>query len=127
MDDAQQQLFTALKLKLEEWNHTVYDGMLPPKGTPYPFDYLGEVQQLDDGVKNALMGTIHQTIHVYSNNVRNRGTFSRMLAECKQACRDVCEEMPRFMLRNISTQVLPDNTTREPLLHGIIDAEFSYS
>ena len=127
MDDAQQQLFTALKIKLGALGHTVYDGMLPPDDTPYPFDYLGETQQLDDGVKNRLMGTVHQTIHVYTNNVRNRGTFSRMLSECKQACHNVCTDNPRFMIRNISTQVLPDNTTREPLLHGIIDAEFNYS
>jgi hypothetical protein len=32
-----------------------------------------------------------------------------------------------WLLVNINTRILPDNTTKTPLLHGVIEAEFLFS
>lgn len=44
--DPQQELFTKILKDLSALGFDVYDGFLPPEDTPYPFVYLGEVQQL---------------------------------------------------------------------------------
>lgn len=50
--DPQQELFTALLLKLKEkYEDTgigVYDTFLPPDGTPYPFIYLADSTPIQD-------------------------------------------------------------------------------
>lgn len=67
--------------------YDVYDGFLPPDGTPYPFVYLADSQQTDDANKTAVFGNVYQTIHVWHNNPRQRGTVSKMLLAIKSACR----------------------------------------
>ena len=52
--DPQQELFTKIKLELEKKGYSVYDGALPPLETPYPFIYLGDMQQIDDANKSAV-------------------------------------------------------------------------
>ena len=85
--DPQQELFTELLLNIRALGYDVYDGFLPPEGTPYPFVYLGECQQTDDANKTAVFGNVYQTIHVWSNTPKNRGTVSAMLLAVKQACK----------------------------------------
>lgn len=128
MNDPQQELFTALLLRIKELGYDVYDGYLPPEGTPYPFVYLGDCQQTDDANKTAVFGNVYQTIHVWSNTPRNRGTVSAMLLAIKQTCRKL-EHTANFAwdLRNTSQRVLPDNTTKTPLLHGILEVEYKFS
>ena len=50
--DPQQELFTRLVVDLTAYGKEkgigVYDSILPPEGTPYPFIYLGDVSQEDD-------------------------------------------------------------------------------
>lgn len=121
--DAQQELFTRIKLDLEAKGYDVYDGALPPKDTPYPFIYLGEFTQDESEDKTAVYGTVNATIHVWSNNPRNRGTVSAMIADVKAVCRGI-EHTDNYawLCRNITQRILPDNTTKTPLLHGIIEA-----
>ena len=126
--DPQQELFTRLKLDLEAAGHTVYDGFMPPEGTPYPFDYLGEFRQTDDANKSAVFGTVYATIHVWSNTPRNRGTVSQMLLDIKNVCRALRHTANfGWFLQGINQQILPDNTTKTPLLHGVIEATFRFS
>ena len=126
--DPQQELFTALKLSLEAKGHDVYDTFLPPDGTPYPFDYLADSQQIDSNTKNAVIGTVHQTIHVWHNNPKQRGTVSAMLLDIKTACRKISHTANfAWGVRNISQRIIPDNTTKTPLLHGIVEVEFYFS
>ena len=40
--DPQQELFSELLVKIKELGYDVYDGFLPPEGTPYPFIYLAD-------------------------------------------------------------------------------------
>jgi hypothetical protein len=127
MDDKQQKIYTALLIELRRLGtglFDVYDGALPPEGTAYPFVYLGENQELDGLLKGAISARVEQTIHVYTNNLRARGTFSAVMARCKQACYNITKEDSSVMLSSISAQVLPDTTTAVPLLHGVIDASF---
>lgn len=126
--DPQQELFTALKLSFEDLGYDVYDGFLPPENTPYPFVYLGDVQQVDNANKSAVFGNVFPTIHIWSNTPKNRGTVSKMLLDIKTACREI-EHTANFSwaLRNVTQRIMPDNTTKTPLLHGILEAEFSFS
>ena len=128
MHDPQQELFTRVKLDLEALGYAVYDGFLPPDGTPYPFVYLGDCQQIDDANKNAVFGNVYQTVHVWSDTPRNRGTVSNMMLEIKTACRKIDHTASfAWSLRNVTQRIIPDNTTKSPLLHGIIEAEFAFS
>lgn len=126
--DPQQEIFTAIKLALEDMGYDVYDGFLPPEGTPYPFIYLGNSQQIDDSNKNAVFGNVYQTIHVWHSNPKQRGTVSKMLLDIKTSCREINHtDNFSWMLVNANQQILPDNTTKTPLLHGYVDAEFKFS
>ena len=126
--DAQQELFTALKLGIEAKGYSVYDGVLPPEDTPYPFVYMGDFRQAEMEHKNAVTGIVYPTVHVFHNNVRQRGAVSRMLLDIKAVCREI-DRTSNFAwsFRNVNSQILPDNTTKTPLLHGIVEVEGLYS
>lgn len=126
--DPQQELFTAILLELKELGYDVYDTFLPPEGTPYPFIFIADSQQTDTQTKSAVMGNVYQTIHVWHNNPRQRGTVSQMLLDIKKVCYKL-EHTENFawMIRNINQRILPDNTTRTPLLHGLFEVEFKFS
>lgn len=126
--DAQQELFTALKLGLEAKGYAVYDGVLPPEDTPYPFVYLGDFQQTDREHKNDYTGVVYPQIHFWHNNPRQRGTVSQMMLDAKNLCRAITKTNNfAWMVRNVNGRIIPDNTTKTPLLHGIVDAEFVFS
>ena len=73
--DPQQELFSALLLELKkQYPDSVYDTFLPPEGTPYPFIYLADSDLNDRANKTAVFGTVSQTIHVWHDNPRQRGT-----------------------------------------------------
>lgn len=126
--DPQQELFTKLLLDIRAKGYDVYDGYLPPENTPYPFVYLADSQLIDDANKSAVFGNVHQTMHVYSNTPKNRGTVSAILLSMKSVCRKI-EHTTNFEwhVKNINQRILPDTTTKEPLLHGILEVEFKFS
>lgn len=126
--DPQQELFTELLLKLKGLGYDVYDTFLPPKDTPYPFIYLADSQQSDTQTKNVVMGNVYQTIHVWHNNPRQRGTVSKMLLDIKKVCYRL-EHTENFgwLVVNMNQRIIPDNTTKTPLLHGLLEVEFKFS
>lgn len=126
--DPQQELFTALLSQLKESEYDVYDTFLPPKNTPYPFIFLADSQQIDDQNKTAVFGDVYQTIHVWHNNPKQRGTVSKILLEIKQLCYEL-RSTANFAwdIRNVDQRILPDTTTAIPLLHGILDVQFKFS
>lgn len=128
MNDPQQELFSALKIALEARGFDVYDGVLPPEDTKYPFIYLGDFHQADTEYKNAVTGLVRPTIHVWHNNTRQRGTVSKMLLEIKTECRKLTRTNNfSWAVRNVRARIIPDNTTKTPLLHGIVEPEFMFS
>lgn len=126
--DPQQELFTKLLTEIKALGYDVCDGFLPPDGAPYPFIYLADSQQTDDANKTAVFGNVYQTIHVWHNNPRQRGTVSKMLLAIKNTCRKL-EHTDNFAwdVRNVNQRILPDKTTKQPLLHGLLEIEFSFS
>lgn len=128
--DPQQELFTALlgELKKEFGEDKVFDGFLPPEDTPYPFVYLADVSQTDGQTKSGMIGSVTQTVHVWHNDPKKRGTVSGMLLKIKEICARL-EQTGNFgwMLSGVSTRILPDTTTKQPLLHGVIEAVFKFS
>lgn len=126
--DPQQELFTAIKLALEAMGYSVYDGALPPENTPYPFIYLGDFQQTDDANKSAVFGNVYPSIHVWSNNPKQRGSMSKMLLDVKTACRNITHTANfAWSVRGMNQQILPDNTTKTPLLHGVVEPDYKFS
>lgn len=126
--DPQQEIFTRIKRDLERFGYDVYDGILPPEGTPYPFVYLGDSQSDDRPTKTQINGVVYQTIHVWSNTPKNRGTVSEMLSEIKRLCRIISETHNfSWSVRNVLQRIIPDNTTGTPLLHGVLEIEFYFS
>lgn len=126
--DPQQEIFSKLLTEIKALGYDVYDGYLPPDGTPYPFVYLGDFRQSDKANKTAVFGTVYGTIHVWSNTPKNRGTVSKMMLEIKKMCRKI-EHTENFSwyVRNIEQRIIPDTTTKQPLLHGVIEPEFGFS
>ena len=126
--DPQQELFSKLLTEIKSLGYDVYDGYLPPDGTPYPFVYLGDFRQSDRANKTAVFGTEYGTIHVWSNTPKNRGTVSKMILEIKKICRKI-EHTENFSwyVRNMEQRIIPDTTTKQPLLHGVIEPEFGFS
>lgn len=126
--DAQQELFTALKLGIEAKGYKVYDGFLPPEDTEYPFVYMGDFRQADKEHKNAVTGIVYPTVHVWHNNPRQRGTVSSIVSDIKAVCRSINRTGNfAWMIRNVNSQIFPDNTTKTPLLHGVVELEGLFS
>lgn len=126
--DPQQEIFTQIILDLKQKGYAVYDTFLPPEDTPYPFIYLGENQQQDNENKTAIFGKVFQTIHIWHNNPNQRGTVSAMLLDIKTTCRKIVKTANFSWSCKITNQrILADNTTKSPLLHGIVEAAFNFS
>lgn len=128
--DPQQELFTALleKLKEEFGEDKVFDGFLPPENTPYPFVYLADIRQTDSQTKSGMTGEVRQSIDIWHNDPKKRGTVSAMLLRVKEVCAKT-ERTKNFgwMLRELDTRIFPDITTKQPLLHGTLEAVFKFS
>lgn len=126
--DPQQELFSKLKVDIEALKYAVYDGFLPPDGTPYPFVYIGDNQQTDTTNKSAVFGVVHQVIHIWHNNPKKRGTVSEMMLNVKTACRNIGRTAHfSWEARGVSSRIIPDNTTKTPLLHGVVEVDFYFS
>ena len=126
--DPQQEIFTKVLLELKALGYAVYDGFLPPEGTQYPFIYLGDCRQTDDANKSAVFGNVYLTIHIWSDTPKNRGTVSKMLLDIKTVCRRITHTANfAWDLRSVYQRILPDNTTKTPLLHGVVEAEWKFS
>lgn len=126
--DAEQELFIALKLGIESIGYAIYDGALPPDGTPYPFVYMGDFRQSEKNHKNAVTGIVYPMIHVWHNNVKQRGTVSKMLLDIKTVCRKINRTSNyAWLFRNVNSRIITDNTTNTPLLHGVVEVEGLFS
>ena len=126
--DPQQEIYTVILVALKEAGYDVYEGRNPKEGTPYPFIMLGDNEQEDRPTKTAILGTVDQRIHVWSNNQRARGTHSSMMAHIKEMCRRIERSSNfRWHAMSVASRTISDTTTSEVLLHGIIDIVFHFS
>lgn len=129
MIDPQQELFTLIRTGLVNkfGESMVFDGFLPPEGTPYPFIYIADSQQIDQENKSAIFGTISQTIHVWHNTPLERGRVSVILLEIKNVLRGIKGEGYQFDVRGMDQQIISDSITSATLMHGILIADFDFS
>ena len=126
--DPQQEIFTAYKLALEAKGYDVYDGALPTENTPYPFIYLGDFRESDSQLKNAVVGYVYPTIHVWHNNINQRGTVSRIILDVKKTIMGLDKTANfNWLMQALNGQIISDNTTKTPLLHGIVEATLKFS
>ena len=122
---AQQELFTYFKTALN-----AYDGHLPPKGTPYPFYYLADTRQQYGASKSQEYGYVTLIVHIWHNNEKERGTVSEMMNTVLNTAGNLTEtsNYKWSLIRNeTEQQILADNTTTPPLMHGWNSLRFSYS
>lgn len=128
--DVQQELFTATRQILVELfgEDNVFDGCLPPKGTPYPFAYLADALENESPLKGASQGDVTQTVHVFHDNIRERGNLSVWLYQIKQRAKQLDSVEGHSMLfAGAYTRIIPDRTTESPLLHGVIELSYQYT
>lgn len=126
--DPQQELFSWLLVKLKKEGYAVFDGFLPPENTPYPFIYLADNHLNDIETKGYPFGRISQTIHFWLDDPRKRGTLSSMMLKAKSICRNLSSTNNfAWHVRNIEQRILADNTTKTPLMHGVLEIEFMFS
>lgn len=141
--DPQQELFTAILTALKEQGYDVYDGFMPPENTTrddttqecaaqddplYPFVYLADSHQVDAENKSAIFGDVYQTIHVWHDSPKRRGTVSNMLGNIKALCRSIrVTDNFSWYVRSMDQRILTDTTTKVPLLHGLLDVGFKFS
>ena len=126
--DPQQELFTALKLAIEGKGYDEYDGFLPPDNTPYPFVYLGNFRQSDSSNKSGVLGEVYGMIHVWHDDPEQRGTVSAMLLDIKRICRSTQKtDNFEWILGSCIQNIIPDTTTKNPLLHGVLEVTFKFS
>lgn len=122
---AQQELFTYFKTQLN-----AYDGQLPPKGTPYPFYYLADTRQQFGASKSQDYGYVTLVVHIWHNKEKERGTVSEMMNTVLNTAGNLTETstFKWSLIRNeTEQQILADNTTTPPLMHGWNSLRFSYS
>lgn len=122
---AQQELFTYFKTQLN-----AYDGQLPPKGTSYPFYYLADTRQQFGASKSQDYGYVTLVVHIWHNKEKERGTVSEMMNTVLNTAGNLTEtsNYKWSLIRNeTEQQILADNTTTPPLMHGWNSLRFSYS
>lgn len=128
--DSQQELFSALLVKLKKEFESkgvgVYDTFLPSEGTPYPYVYIGNSQLVDDyGNKTMILGSITQVVDVWHNNPRKRGELSEIMMIVKNVARQINRTNNfAFQIKDINQRILPDTSTSEPLMHGVLELDF---
>ena len=128
--DPQQELFSYFLVELKKiYRDMVFDGYMPPENTPYPFIYIADSQQTDDlGNKTAIFNDVYQTIHIWSDTPKKRGTVSKMAYTIKQLARSLeYTSNYKWDVRNADQRILTDTTTSTPLMHCIIEFGFKSS
>lgn len=125
MRSPQQQAYTAIMGIAKEviGAENVYD-YLPTAGTRYPFIFIAE--QFSNDVLNKSLATVEitQVIHLYSNNIDQRGTATEILNNLIIKIREMRKTKSFYVdILDIRTAMNYDNTTNTPLIHGTLDVK----
>jgi len=124
MMSPEQALFTKVKLIAMETDIDTYEYL--PNNVDYPFIFIGE--QFGDGIrdnKDTRFITVSQSVHIYHDNHRQRGTISSIIYDLQKEIFKIKRVGGRKVeIVDDNLQILPDNTTNTPLLHGVLDITF---
>src|SRR5690625_629730 len=112
----QQQIFNEVYKVCLSLGYKTYD-YLPADEVAYPFVYVGEQFDQDTATKSIIYGNVQQRIHLY-HDYKKRGDMSQMMNNIKRELRKLKHTKNFYItVRNINTQILPDNTTAQSLVH----------
>lgn len=122
----QQQIFNEVYKVCLSLGYSTYD-YLPADEVAYPFVYVGEQFDQDIATKSIIYGNVQQRVHLY-HDYRKRGDMSQMMNNIKRELRKL-KHTKNFYITviNINSQILPDNTTAQSLVHGIIEVDFKFN
>jgi flavodoxin len=100
---------------------------LSAKDVAYPFVFVGEQFDQDMPTKSVIYGLVNQTVHIY-HTYKKRRELTDMMNTLKREFRKLKKAGNYYLaVRNINAQTMIDNSTGEPLLHGIIEIEFRFN
>lgn len=119
----QQEIFTLCRQVAVEvvGQENTYD-YSPGKDTKYPFVFIGEQFAADKYNKSAVFGRVTQSIHIYHNDNKRRGTASKIINEILAKMRTKEKTRSFYIdIKEVNIKMLTDNTTGTPLLHGVLD------
>ena len=128
MNSPQNEVFTKIRTVLEEaYPGIVYDGRLPAPETSYPFIYIRNTSlAVNLGVKYHPLGSVAVHVDIWHNDPGLRGTLSEMLYAVERLLFDIKDTASyRIYLADMQAEIVTDNTTSMPLLHGYIDATYN--
>ena len=122
----QQQVYDEVFKTCLDLGHDTYD-FLPPSSAKLPFVYVGEQFDQDRDTKTVIYGDVQQTIHIYGN-YKNRRQVTDMMNSIKRELRKKRKTENYYItIRNINSQTLIDESTSQPLLHGIVEVDFTFN
>lgn len=122
----QQQIFNEVYRVCLALGYSTYD-YLPAKEASYPFVFIGEQFDQDRANKSTVTGNVQQTIHIY-HDYRRRGDVTSMMNAIKRELRKLKHTRNFYInVRNINSQILPDNSAAQALLHGIVEVDFHFN
>ena len=129
MYSPQQEIFTLCrKLAIEViGKNNVYD-FPPSEDVDYPFIYIGEQFSQDKSNKSTVVGTVQQSFHLWSNDLKKRGTAEKIIVDLKTKLRGV-GKTPHFYIKisGLNSHTILDYSTKTPLLHLVVEVEFKFN
>lgn len=123
LDPPQKQIYDAVFKAALDLGYDTFD-YLPAEKVNYPFIFIGEQFDQDRKTKRFLYGDVQQTIHVY-HSYKKRRELMQIVGDLKVSLRNL-KKTTNFDLvcKNVTGQTL--NDPKEPLLHAIIETEFTF-
>lgn len=126
MKSPQQQIFDACFKTSQALGYRTFD-YLPAKDVEYPFVFVGEQFDQDKATKTIIYGRVQQRIHIY-HDYKKRGELTTMIDSIKHELRKLKHTKNFYIsVKNIESRTLPDNSTAQALLHGVIEVDFQFN
>lgn len=106
----------------------VFDTILPPDKTPYPFIYLQSPFEIEDfRMKGAYFGQTEISIDVWHSDPKQRGTVDSLLFAIRQLARGLDKTKSySWCLSECSLEYRPDTSTSQPLFRGTLSLSFKH-
>lgn len=124
MMDPQQELYTYIRqAAVQEFGEEVVKDGLPLDDVPYPIVYLDDTTMTDQTYKDRILADVSVRIHAY-HLAEKRGTLSSMLLTLKRICRTDDTSHYRWLIRDITQNIIDDDTTGVRLKHGVLDVSY---
>ena len=122
----QQQIYNEVYKVCLALGYPTFD-YLPANDVGYPFVFIGEQFDQDKANKTIATGNVQQTIHLYHDYTR-RGDLANMVVAIKSKLRELKHTKNFYIsVNSINSRVIPDNTTAQSLLHGVIEVDFKFN